>query len=441
MTIVDTPQVEPNVREAELLFREARQRRQRRWLVTGVVVVALVVSAVLAVTMLTPASPSPRSSPRTPSLPTGPITDTGVVPQVAWVDYYGQLHIGNLDGLTQRVVAQADADPTASLVSLDHTIFWVRSMLPNGNQTVDPIPNPLVQGFDTTTGRTFTVGSGTQVFASLDETFLYVETVNGHLDEYWPNSAPRGKTLQLPNGWYLPDASLLGDPTPVVANGILVESVLAPNGLPVDVCSDSVGALCPATTRLRELNKGPLTLGIWNPMTGHERVIGNVWKVIGSYTKPGARSSLVAWAPANCEKVTNCPLHITDTSTLSTRLVHSPGGHGFDWGGGFSPDGTQLAVFVQTDQWNLSPTTQLALVTGSGSIRVVTGAVVNGGDALAWAEWYPDSSYLIAGGVGSPDGISNDNHYIVNANSRTVEPFRFLRDGNQDVNFTVTPIS
>ena len=64
-----------------------------------------------------------------------------------------------------------------------------------------------------------------------------------------------------------------------------------------------------------------------------------MWKVIGSYTKPGARSSLVAWAPASCEKVENCPLNITDTSTLSTRLVHSPLGHGFDWGGGFSPDG------------------------------------------------------------------------------------------------------
>ena len=122
--------------------------------------VAVVVSAVLAVTMLAPASPSPRSSPRTPSLPTGPITDTGVVPQIAWADYYGQLHIGDLAGLTQRVVAQADADPTASLVSLDHTIFWVRAMLPNSNQTVDPIPNPMVQGFDTTTGTHVHGGTG-----------------------------------------------------------------------------------------------------------------------------------------------------------------------------------------------------------------------------------------------------------------------------------------
>jgi hypothetical protein len=368
-------------------------------------------------TMLNSASPLHRSLPRAPSLPTGPITDTGVVPQIAWVDYHGQLHIGDSAGLTQRVVAQADADPTASLVSLDHTIFWVRSMLPNSNQTVDPIPNPIVQGFDTTTGRTFTVASGTQVFASLDQTFLYVEADYGHLAEYWPNGASRGRILQLPNGWYLSNPGLLGDPTPVVANGILVAS--APE----------------------QYTKNPTTLAIWNPMTGHVRVMGKTWKVIGSYTKPGARSSLVAWAPASCTETKNCSLHITDTSTLSTRLVHNPLGHGFEWGGGFSPDGTQLAVFVQTGHWDLSPTTQLALVTASGSIRMVPGAVINIGDALAWAEWYPDSSHLIAGGVGTPDGTPNDNHYVVNVQTRTVVPFRFLTDGNQDVNYSVVAVS
>jgi hypothetical protein len=401
----------------------------------------VIVGTVLAATLLNPASPSPRSSPQTPSLPTEPITNTGVAPQIAWVDYYGQLHVGDLAGLTQRVVAQADADPTASLVSLDHTIFWVRAMLPNSKQTVDPIPNPMVQGFDTTTGRTFTVAPGMQVFASFNQTFLYVETDYGHLSEYWPNGASRGHVLQLPKGWYLTDSSLLGDPTPVVTNGILVESASARNGFPGDDCSDSVGALCPATTRLQQFSKNPPTVGIWNPTTGHVRVMGRAWKVIGSYTKPGARISLVAWAPASCEEVTNCSLHITDTSTLSTRLVHSPLGHGFEWGGGFSPNGTQLAVFLPAGHSRLSPTTQLALITGSGSIRAIPGAVINNGDSLAWAEWYPDSSHLIAGGVGSPEGVTNDNHFIVDGQSGTVVPFRFLANGDRDVNFSVVAIS
>jgi hypothetical protein len=279
------------------------------------------------------------------------------------------------------------------------------------------------------------------VFPALDRTFLYVETEDGHLSEYWPDGASRGHILVPPDGWNLTGASLLGDPTPVVANGILVESATARSGPPVAGCSDSGGALCPATTRLQQVRRNPFALGIWNPTTGHVRVVGRVWKVIGSYTEPGARSSLVAWVPASCENGGNCSLHITDTSTLSTRLVRSPLGHGFDWGGGFSPDGRQLAVFVRTDRSNLSPTTQLALVTGSGSIRMVAGAVVNIGDSLAWAAWYPDSSHLIAGAVGSPDGVTNDNHYVVDAQTRTVMPFRFLADGNQDVNFSVVPIT
>ncbi len=346
-----------------------------------------------------------------------PIPGTGAVPQLAWGDYYGQLHIGSLTGLTQHVVAQADADPTASLVWLDHTIMWDRAMRPNSIQTVDPIANPVVEGFDTATGRIFTVATGMQVFASLDHTFVYVETDYGHLAEYWPNGVSRDHILQLPDGWYLTDPSLLGDPTPVVSGGILVESA------PVQYA------------------RNPRTLAIWNPGTGHVRAMGKVWKVIGSYTKPGARSSLVAWAPATCEEVENCPLRITDTATLSTRSVYSPLGHGFEWGGGFSPDGTQLAVFVQTDHATLSPTTQLALVTGPGTVRTVPGAIINNGDSLAWAEWFPDSSHLVAGGVGSPDGISNDNHYLVDARTRTATPFRFLADGNEDVNFSVVPLS
>ena len=337
-------------------------------------------------------------------------------------------------------MAQADADPTAALVSLDHTIFWVRSQLPTRNQTLDTISNPEVQALDTSTGRLFTLGPGTQIFASLDRSFVYVGTDNRHLVEYWPDGTPRGHHLQLPKGWYLTDPGLLGNPTPVVANGILVESVLARSGSPVDGCSDSAGALCPATTRLQHFGKNPLSLGIWNPTTGHVRVMGKVWKVIGSYTRPGARSSLVAWAPASCDEVTNCSLRITNTSTLSTRLVQSPLGHGFEWGGGFSPDGTRLAVFLQAGHSNLSPTTELALISGSGSIRAVPGAVINNGDSLAWATWYPDSSHLIAGGVGSPDGVANDNHYVVDARTGTAVPFRFLADGNRDVNFSVAAL-
>jgi hypothetical protein len=184
-----------------------------------------------------------------------------------------------------------------------------------------------------------------------------------------------------------------------------------------------------------QILRNPRTLALWNPGTGRVRTIGAVWKVIGTYTKPGARSSLIAWASASCEKIRNCPLEITDSSTLATRSVYSPFGQGFEWGGGFSPDGAVLAAFVP-GPFHLSPTARLVLITGVGRIRAVPGITINNGDALAWAEWFPDSSHLIVGGVGSPDGVVNFNHFVVSAETRTAKPFRFLTDKNQDINFS-----
>ena len=42
--------------------------------------------------------------------------------------------------------------------------------------------------------------------------------------------------------------------------------------------------------------------------------------------------------------------------------------------------------------------------------------------------------------VGSPDGIPKDNHYAVNATERSAKPFRFLSDGQDDINFTAVII-
>ena len=62
--------------------------------------------------------------------PSPPPVGAAVIPQIAWVDNNGQLHIGDLSGFTQRVVAQADADSTAPLVTAGGRVFWVRSQQP-----------------------------------------------------------------------------------------------------------------------------------------------------------------------------------------------------------------------------------------------------------------------------------------------------------------------
>ena len=49
----------------------------------------------------------------------------------------------------------------------------------------------------------------------------------------------------------------------------------------------------------------------------------------GAATAPGARYSLVAWAPADCPFSGDCPVEITNTATLATISVRSPLHHGF----------------------------------------------------------------------------------------------------------------
>jgi hypothetical protein len=399
--------------DEELIIKEARRRRRRRRLAIGVATLVLLGGLIGAVVVLPLGSSDPvhQPTPVLPSLPTAAPAPTGVIPKVAWSDYQGQLHIGDLSGLGEHVVAQTDADPTAPLVALGGGIFWARYEYPTPDQTVDPIADPTVQRFDLATGRTTTLGPGSQVFAAPDRSGVYVATSADELVEYTSGGVPIGHDLRVPTGWFLSASSLLGDPVPVTANGVLVMS--AP----------------------QQVLRNPRTLALWNPDTGRIRTIGKVWKVIGTYTRPGAPSSLIAWTPASCEKVRNCPLEITDSSTLATRSVYSPFGQGFEWGGGFSPDGSVLAAFVP-GPFHLSPTARLVLITGAGRIRAVPGVTINNGDALAWAEWFPDSSHLIVGGVGSPDGVVNDNHFVVSTANRTATPFRFLPNGNDDINFS-----
>lgn len=398
----------------ELLFPEANQRRRRRRLAVSLallVVVGGVASALTALSIRWSAVPPPVL----PTLPSSTGTPTEAVARVAWSDYHGYLHIGTLGGLGERVVVQTDADPTASLLAVGNDIFWVRSMSPTPDGTVNPIVDSTVQRYDLATGTVTSLGPGNQVFASVDRSIVYVATGSGQLAQFSASGQPTGHDLHIPGGWFLSDSSLLGDPTPVTANGILVQSA------PV------------------QIGRSPLTLAIWDPATSHVHVIGRVWKVIGTHTKPEAHSSLIAWLPARCEAVRNCPMEITNSSTLSTRSVYSPYGQGFEWGGGFSPDGSVLAAFVRGPT-GLSPTARLVFVTGSGQVHQVLGTTIDNGDSLAWAAWFPDSRHLIVGGVGSPNGVQYDNHYLVSTTTRSSKPFRFLSDGQDDINFSTTMI-
>ena len=250
----------------------------------GLVALVLIGSLALALTTLS-ISRSSFPSPMLPSLPPGTGTQPEAVPRVAWSDYEGNLHIGNLSGLGEEVVAQTDADPTASLLAVGGGIFWVRSMSPTPDGTVNPIADPTVQRYDLATGAVTSLGPGNQVFASVNRSYVYVATATGtgqfaqftstQLAQFTSGGQPTGHDLHIPSGWFLSDTNLLGDPTPVIANGILVQSS------PV------------------QIGRSPLTLAIWDPSTHHVQIIGKVWKVIGTYTSPrGHTVSLRGFQPA-----------------------------------------------------------------------------------------------------------------------------------------------
>ena len=422
--LIDRP-IEHVREEPEALFREARQRRRRRWLIGGILSIVLaagVISAVVIPGAKTAVRPPANRAPTAITVPTPPVSGTAVIPQVAWADEAGQLHLGDLSGFSQRVVAQADADPNAPLVTAGGRVFWVRSQLtnPNGSQltspngSVLPNPDPEVFGFDPTTGRTEPIAPGTQVMASVDRTFIYVETDDRHLTEYWLDGTPKGRTLTLPDGWFPLNPDLNADPTPVLANGIVV-----------------------ATWPVSKQNR---MLGVWSPSTGRVRTLGKVWQVTATYTARGARSSLVAWNPASCGTSESCTLKITNTENYSSRTVASPIGH-FLWGGAFSPDGRQLAVFANAGDVHGDPTAQLAIVsTRSGSLKLVPGVSVYVGESVHWAQWLPDGRHLVTGGL-TPFGSTVPSlDVLVDSQTDRASPFRFVADRNQDLDISAVVV-
>ena len=110
-----------------------------------------------------------------------PIAAPQTAPLLAWVDYFGHLHIGNATTGAQSVVARSKADPTVPLVSLDGRLFWIGTGCSYASISKCPysdfggvIPSQ-VKEFDPATGTTVSLGRGDAVFAASHGRSIFVE--------------------------------------------------------------------------------------------------------------------------------------------------------------------------------------------------------------------------------------------------------------------------
>jgi hypothetical protein len=415
MTLLTTKPRPATPSDAEVLFKEARQRRRRRRILATAIVAAIAALSTTVVALTrgdsahaqAPTAPKPR--PSVAPLP-------GTPPRVAWVDYSDRVHIGSLRTGEERVVAEgpeASNSATTQMVTSGKLLFWDTGGGVFFNKTTKRAQSfdSTVMAYDTVTGRTRPFAPGIQVFNAVGSTDVFVDTNGaGHLIRYALDGRVVAR-LTLPNGWSLPDPFGLGS-SPALANG----EILVQSQTPVQATSAAAK---------------PTQLAVWTPATGHIQVLGEVSFMVATYTD--GHDSLVAWLPGNCRTNQDCPLQLTDPASGTTRQIRSPYGFGFDMRGAFSPDGKQLAAFTRTNSGGYNPQTRLALIdVATGTLRPVLGATIAIGDAVGWAQWLPGSQ-LISGGMCGAGGAETDCFRTDSATLHTV-PQRLGAGDDQELN-------
>jgi hypothetical protein len=121
------------IEEPKVLFREARARRRRRWVGGAVLTIAALLAFIGLVASVRVGSADHLRS--TPGRASAPLVLPSSGHSAAWVDYDGNLHVGQLAAGSQHTVAHAGASPTTPLVAIGDDIFWVRvGSVPSGRR-------------------------------------------------------------------------------------------------------------------------------------------------------------------------------------------------------------------------------------------------------------------------------------------------------------------
>ncbi len=381
MTVVASPPKRPEVDAAQALFEEARLRRRRRWLVFSLVV--LVLGGISVGVAGTWGGDRGTTTSAPPSGPTPSVySASGATPGATELVWFasGGLWLGDPSHGTDRLVAQPDGAASTRLVHIGSRVYFFERG-GNGQNGGDYLAE-----LDMPSGRVHVLGAGINVAITADGRDLLVALDSIHLVELSPTGARLSRVWTVPSGYTL-DTYAPQRPLVSVAGGIVIQSA---HPSPPD--------------------SGVYSLAIWDPTGGSVRILGSDVFVLGSYTRPGANHSLIAWIDGSGAGVNSWRLAIADTATRRIRLISSPlqgaipsvgsmdFGSNFLGGGGFSPDGRQLAAFVSAFRPHDWPDAQLVLVNPStGSIQLIGNTVVQIGEPQGWAAWSPTGSVLFGG--------------------------------------------
>jgi hypothetical protein len=374
------PEAAPSASEIEALFELARRRRRRRRRLTaGLAGLALAASltAAWAAWPGRAGQPARRSDRGHPLAVTGATGFALPAARVAWVDYNGGLHVGDVATLAQHVEARIPKwAGLGFLYQADGQIYGA-----NG---------PVIREFDPATGRIRTVGRGVTFFASANGKNTYLAPTGTRLIELRASGHGVLRKLRVPAGW-----NVSGDAAGALAGGSFL------------VSADAHGA-----------GRGLSTIGVWDTRVRNVRFVAHGYLAAGPVTPPDAHYSLIAWQ--RCA-LGSCPLEITTVPGLRTVTVRSPLHHGFASGTTFSPDGTRLAVFERAASLNSSCCANSSMVaivsTRTGTVSPVRAARLETQEDAGWILWLPGGNRLLAGAL--------LDSYAVDTQTYAARPFFF----------------
>jgi hypothetical protein len=137
---------------------------------------------------------------------------------VAWIDYSGMLHIGDVATGAQHVVATLPSAAGCWFVVAAGHIYWL-----DFNKNAGPI-----RGYDLATHKIQRLGRGEWVFAAPGGRHVYLERSATRLAEM-PAGHQAGRTFRVPAGWHLACCQWDG----AVAGGVIVYSAGGQGSVPV----------------------------------------------------------------------------------------------------------------------------------------------------------------------------------------------------------------